>query len=117
MQVIFAARLRLLREEHGMTQRQLADKIQAATSTVGMYETGKREPDTATLNAIANLFGVTVDFLVGRSSVRVADPELLPGDVQLILRGSQHLTEAERQEILSYIKVKTAALDKSRRGN
>lgn len=38
-------------------------------SAVGMYETGKREPDFATGEAIADLFDVDMDYLMGRSPV------------------------------------------------
>lgn len=46
------------RQLRGMTQAQLADAIGCASSTIAMYETGKREPDMDTIEAIADIFNV-----------------------------------------------------------
>ena len=49
-----------------MSQAELADKLGVSKSTVGMYELGKREPDFETLEAIADLFNVDMNFLLGK---------------------------------------------------
>lgn len=41
--------LKKIRESRGLTQKQLADKLNIAFSTVGMYEQGRRQPDLDTL--------------------------------------------------------------------
>lgn len=41
--------LKKIRESRGLTQKQLADKLNIASSTVGMYEQGRRQPDLDTL--------------------------------------------------------------------
>jgi transcriptional regulator with XRE-family HTH domain len=51
----------------GLTQEEVANKIGVARSTYGNYESGKREPDFKTTQKIADLFEVTVDYLLGRS--------------------------------------------------
>lgn len=53
-----------------MTQRQLADVINLSPSTIGMYESGRRDPDSATLRKLAEYFGVSVDYLLGRTDER-----------------------------------------------
>ncbi len=58
-----------LRKEHGYTQTQLAEKLQTSRSRIGMYETGKREPDMDMLKQIADLFQVDIDYLTGRSEI------------------------------------------------
>lgn len=63
---MLAKRIKLLRKQKGLTQKQLADLLDISASTVAMYETGRREPDTQTLNKFAELFGVSVDYLLGR---------------------------------------------------
>ncbi|HHY95901.1 MAG TPA: helix-turn-helix transcriptional regulator, partial [Firmicutes bacterium] len=45
MVTMFAKRLRELREKHGWSQQQLADRIGTARVTITMYEAGEREPD------------------------------------------------------------------------
>ena len=58
-------KLKQLRTNRGMTQRELADKLNLSPSTIGMYEIGKREPDSATLKKISTFFGISVDELLG----------------------------------------------------
>ena len=59
-------RISKLRKQAGMSQFQLAKVLDIATSTLGMYETGKREPSLKVMNRIANYFNVTTDYLLGR---------------------------------------------------
>lgn len=59
-------RISELRKQAGMSQFQLASILDIATSTLGMYETGKREPSLKVMNRIANYFNVTTDYLLGR---------------------------------------------------
>jgi transcriptional regulator with XRE-family HTH domain len=56
-----------LRERKGWTQRDLAEKMFKAESTVGMWEQGRREPDYDSLIELAQLFDVPVDFLIGNN--------------------------------------------------
>ncbi len=60
-------RLRELRDLRGLTQSDVSSQIGIAQNTYSQYETGKREPDMATLVKLANYFGVSVDYLLGRS--------------------------------------------------
>ena len=64
---MFGEKLKQLRKEQQLTQEQLADKIDVARTTYSSYEQGRREPDNETLTRIANFFGVTTDFLLGRN--------------------------------------------------
>lgn len=71
---IYAARIKQLRMEKGISQDQLAVLLGISRSAVGMYETGKREPDLETCEAIADIFNVDMDYLTGRSDIeRMAD--------------------------------------------
>lgn len=56
-----------LRKQANMSQFQLGKVLGIAASTLGMYETGKREPSLKVLNKIANYFNVSTDYLLGRS--------------------------------------------------
>ena len=58
---------RQLRIASGLTQNEMAEKIGISRSTIGMYETGAREPDFETLEKIADFFNVDTDYLLGRS--------------------------------------------------
>ena len=70
----FAAIIKNLRIDRGITQEQLASLLKVSRSTIGMYETGSREPDFETLEAIADIFNVDMDYLIGRSSVERKEP-------------------------------------------
>lgn len=63
--VDFGARLRLLRQSRGMTQKQMADKLSLTKSVISAYETDVRLPSYDILLKIAAIFGVTTDYLLG----------------------------------------------------
>lgn len=67
---MFGKRLKLLRSEKKMTQQQLADLLKVSPSTVGMYEQGRRDPDTETVKFLADFFNVSLDYLLGRTDIR-----------------------------------------------
>lgn len=63
----FKDMLKYFRERKGMTQSELARAIGVSQGAIGMYETGKREPDFETEEAIADFFNVSLSVLRGRS--------------------------------------------------
>lgn len=77
----FAENLKYLRKREGLTQTQLSKNAGIGRSALSMYETGKREPDFETLEAIADYFNVDMDFLTGRSDlelIRTSDENFIP---------------------------------------
>ncbi|MDR3278112.1 MAG: helix-turn-helix domain-containing protein [Oscillospiraceae bacterium] len=71
--VEFATRLRQLRKEKHRTQAQVARRIGVTASMVSSYETDIRLPSYDILIKIANLFGVTTDYLLCLQSKRFLD--------------------------------------------
>lgn len=63
-------RIKQLREEKGIKQEELANKISVSPSAIGMYETNKREPNNEITLKIANFFGVSTDYLLGKTDIR-----------------------------------------------
>ena len=63
---MFSQRLKELRKASGLTQIQFAEQFNIAKGTVGMWETGKREPDFDTIGRIADYFQTTVDYILFR---------------------------------------------------
>lgn len=59
-----ASKLKLLRAENHMTQQMLAERLNVARTTITGYETKNRQPSHEKLNDIADIFGVTVDYLI-----------------------------------------------------
>ncbi len=58
--------LTYLRKRKGLTQQQLADQLNMSRSAIGMYETGKREPEIEVLEAFADFYNVDMNTLTGR---------------------------------------------------
>lgn len=63
----FQDRLKQLRKEHGLTQTQLAEKLDVASGTVAMWETGKRKPNFEMVDRICSLFDRRIDYVMGSS--------------------------------------------------
>lgn len=65
-------RMKSLREEKGLNMKEAAAALQLPYTTYRNYEQGLREPNSETLVQIANFYGVSVDYLIGRSANRNA---------------------------------------------
>ena len=63
-------KLAMLRKEHGYTQEQLSDFLNLTRSAISNYELGLNEPSLDTMVAIADLYGVSLDWLMGRTNLR-----------------------------------------------
>ncbi|MBE7040536.1 MAG: helix-turn-helix transcriptional regulator [Ruminococcaceae bacterium] len=63
----FSRKLKKIRLEHGISQKDLAKDLDISRSCLANYETGKRQPDNDMLIRIADRFEVLVDYLVDRS--------------------------------------------------
>ena len=83
-------RIAALRRERGLSQSELAKRIQVSPSALGMYEQGRREPSADTMVALADSLGVTTDFLL---TGRVSGPAEADALSSLIL---SRVTTADR---------------------
>lgn len=63
-------RLKELRIEKKMNQKELADRLGYKQNTISQWENGKRFMDTETLRTIADFFDVSTDYLLGLSDIR-----------------------------------------------
>lgn len=75
--VEFGKRLRELRAERDMTQKQVAERIGGTASIVSAYENGIRQPSYEALIRLARLYGVSTDYLLGVSGKRGSDSRYL----------------------------------------
>lgn len=66
----FQTRLLNLRTEQGLSMQKAADALGVPKSTYHNWESYDREPPYGTLCAIADLYGVTTDYLLGRTDER-----------------------------------------------
>lgn len=60
-------KLRRLRENMGLQQKEVADRLGVNPSAVTRWETGEKRPDLVNLVKLADLYGVSIDYLLGRT--------------------------------------------------
>lgn len=63
----FKTRLKQLRNERKINQRELAKYLNVAPSTISMYENGQREPNFEVLEVLADFFNVDMNYLLGKT--------------------------------------------------
>ena len=63
-------RLRALRLEKGLRQKDLLETLELSSARYSQYESGKRVPSLDQLMRIADFYDVTLDYLVGRTDLR-----------------------------------------------
>jgi transcriptional regulator with XRE-family HTH domain len=66
---LLGERLKSLREDKDLLQKDIAKAIGISDRTIGMYEQERREPDIETLKKLADYFDVSLDYLLGRTDV------------------------------------------------
>lgn len=94
-----------LRNKKGLTQTEAAKLLNISRSRLALYETNKRDIDTETLKVIADYFGVTVDYLLGRDGKTTRSTEKKPKDLLKFLDESEvmfdgvPLTEEDKEKV------------------
>lgn len=68
-----ADRLKKLRNEKGLNQKDLAKLLGVSESAYGYYEQGRREPSNEAQEKLANFFDCSIDYLTGHSDTRKVD--------------------------------------------
>lgn len=88
--------LRFLRKKAGLTQAQLAKKMHIKQYNISDYEIGRIEPSIPTLNKFADIFNVSIDFLVGRKT----KPEQIEGTESNV---NSYINEMQMDKYLLHI--------------
>lgn len=60
-------RIKQLRKQKGLTQKEMAEAVGVGVSTVAMWESGKRTPSFKLLNDLSDLFDKSIDYILGTS--------------------------------------------------
>lgn len=97
--------LKKLREQHNLTQREMADILGIQRPTYTRYETEERQPDFDLVIKIAQYFDVSVDYLLGKSENMNLDEQLEGLDFALYGEVKE-LTDAQKQDIIDYARFK-----------
>lgn len=97
------ANLKSLRENKGISQKQLADVISVSQQSINKYENHNIEPDIETLIKMADYFETSVDYLIGHTDIHHRIEYVRPYDLNKkeanLIDGYRTLTEKEKQSI------------------
>lgn len=88
-----ANNIRKLRTKYGYSQPELAQRLGVSRSAVSMYENGNREPNLEVLEAMCDIFNVSMNYLTGISETTPVIPDI-----------DFFLNDEERMIILAYRK-------------
>jgi len=81
----YGQRISHLRESMNLTQTELARRLGITRASLSHYETGRRVPDFETISKMADFFGVSVDYIIGRTERPDPPPEIRQFDNHLEL--------------------------------
>ncbi|KKF45199.1 MULTISPECIES: helix-turn-helix domain-containing protein [Streptococcus] len=113
---MFDKRLKQLRNEANLTQKQLANAVDTSQQNIAFYEQNKRQPKQDILERISKYFNVSTDYLMGKTDKRKTDltkTEFLFRSAVEDLDLTEEQQEIFKQEINDFIEQRRKALRKS----
>ncbi len=109
-------KLKKLRKENGIYQKDLAEALSVSKSTIAMWETGNRLPDIETVKRIADYFGVTVEYLIG-SPESCQPKEVTERDIKFALfNGTEGITDEMYAEVKQFAEMVKLREENKRKG-
>lgn len=89
-----------IRTRKKLTQAEVASALGVSSVVYSRYETGSRQPSIETLVQLADIFGVTVDYLLGRQDVE--DSTLSDYELRLLI-ASRNADERAKEDALNML--------------
>ena len=89
-----------IRVRKGLTQNDVATALGVSSVVYSRYETGSRQPSIEVLIQMADIFGVTVDYLLGRQEIE--DSTLSDYELQLLI-ASRNADERAKEDALAML--------------
>ena len=80
----FPERLKALRQKKAVSQTELSKQLHYGYTAVANYESGRNEPSFDVHIKIADYFGVTIDYLLGKESYSVRFDSMTPEECELV---------------------------------
>ena len=114
MQETLAQRLFRLRNEKGLTQEAAAEIAGISRVALTRYENGQRMPKMNIVTSLAEAYGVTVDYLMGREEPAKDGAEAYPPHLQETYRVLSQLTPQELAEVVEVAKFKLYQRDQNK---
>lgn len=99
---ILGNNIRLLRENYPISQLEFAKLLNISNSALSQYESGNRMPNDEIKLKIADFFGVSVDFLLGRENLKI---ERNNPKNNTIIDEIENLSPASKEELKKYIQL------------
>lgn len=69
---MLSERIRKLREQKNISQKQLADIMHISQSSISEYESGNQQPPLEMIVKLADFFDVSIDYLLGRTNIAIS---------------------------------------------
>ncbi|WP_242258311.1 helix-turn-helix domain-containing protein [Streptococcus thoraltensis] len=97
---MFRERLKKLRLEAGLTQKEIAEQFGIKQPTYAQWESGRTKPKGETLEKFASFFNVSTDYLLGNSEIRNPEENINLDDFELLYRNtSKGLSDGEKKQL------------------
>ncbi len=98
--------LKTVRKQKNITQLEVANYLNITVSAYGNYELGQRSPTPETLIKLADFFGVTVDYLLGRENKNLIERppyEITDKQTLDIMKLCKVMTEIQKAQVFGYV--------------
>lgn len=114
---MFTERLKTLRKEAGLTQKELAQQIKTSQQNIGFWEKGDRNPKHEALVKLANFFKVSIEYLTGETDIKNPEDEL--SNVEILYRKtSKNMTPKQKEvfqkELLEFMEIRRKAFEEDK---
>lgn len=99
-------KLKELRNIKNLTLKELSNNVGLSPQVLSRYELGQTEPDFSTLIKLADFFGVTVDYLLGRENKNLIERppyEITDKQTLDIMKLCKVMTEIQKAQVLGYV--------------
>lgn len=117
--MLFNEILKGLREERGLTQKNIADACKVSPTCICQLETGSRSPTGSTLLSLADFFNCSIDYLLGREddfgniTIQTEKPAPLPPDEKNLLDVYRKLDTVNKMHVSAYAEIRLEEQEKS----
>lgn len=111
--IVFTENIRALRKRAKYTQEEVSQKLNIQRQTYCNYENATRTPPIEIILALANLYHVSVDYLITGKNTSRPKSEQSPAarSEKKLLKEFSSLSEKKQQEVMEFIRFKKSASD------
>lgn len=111
-------RLKELRIKKGLKQSEIAELLGLSSSAVGMYEQNRRKPDSEILLKYAEIFDVSVDYILGNSNIEsgefMDEIRKFVSSCDGLMFNGEVLSDDDLEQIMNAIEISTALIKKKK---